>query len=333
VEQEVAHSAALVQKSVLKVAPLLQVTVQMVLHGQSSVPPHPSEVWPQSSSVQPLGVHIVVVVVDAIVVVVVVVVVVSQLPASSQTSSLVHFETQALLTQVRHSLASQPPQLRVPPQPSETIPQLPAGHDVAGVQQVPLKTRCRGAQQRPNMAGRELFFATGFAQFRLQQLMSVEHTVPFDLQPPARASVLTRSMMLATSARRAVRQNDLASNIVGHLRGAQSRVFGCAKSRKRALCWQALWTPMFPCQQHCTGVTRACRDGARRSARRARGSRLGVARALMTADAAQVSAATLPPFSNMRAVCARCGARWGIRVHFDRDCALVRGDHFHRICR
>jgi hypothetical protein len=46
-----------------------------------------------------------------------------------------------------------------------------------------------------------------------------------------------------------------------------------------------------------------------------------------------VAASTLPRFSNMRAVCARCGARWGIRMHFDRDCALVRGDHFHRICR
>ena len=259
-----AHAAALVQKAVLKVPPRLQVTVQMVLHGQSSVPPHPSEVWPQSSSVQLLGAHIVVVVVDDVVVVVVVVVVVTQLPWS-QTSSLVHFETQALLMQVRHWVVSQPPQLRVPPQPSETVPQVPAAHDVAGVQQVPLKRRCRDAQQSPNRAGRELFFATGFAQFRLQQLMSVEHTVPFDLQPPARASVLTRSMMLATNARRAVRQNDLASNIVGHLRGAQSRVFGCAKSRKRALYWQALrlecvvsssierWTPMFPCQQCCKG--------------------------------------------------------------------------------
>jgi hypothetical protein len=81
VEQEVAHSAALVQKSVSKVAPLLQVTVQMVVHGQSCVPPHPSEVGPQSLSVQVAGVHIVVVVVEAVVVVVVLVVVwVTQVP-------------------------------------------------------------------------------------------------------------------------------------------------------------------------------------------------------------------------------------------------------------
>jgi hypothetical protein len=46
-----------------------------------------------------------------------------------------------------------------------------------------------------------------------------------------------------------------------------------------------------------------------------------------------VRAASLARFSNMRAVCARCGARWEIRIHFDRDCALVRGDHFHRVCR
>jgi phage terminase large subunit GpA-like protein len=29
-----------------------------------------------------------------------------------------------------------------------------------------------------------------------------------------------------------------------------------------------------------------------------------------------VGAETLPRFSNLRAVCARCGARWGIRIHF-----------------
>ena len=42
--------------------------------------------------------------------------------------------------------------------------------------------------------------------------------------------------------------------------------------------------------------------------------------------------AALPPFSNQRG-CLRCGARYEIRVHFDRDCAAVRGDHFHRLCR
>ena len=89
-------------------------------HGQTSVPPQPSFTVPQSKFSQGRG-HAVVVVVD--VVVVVVVVVVSQLPWS-QTSSLVHAETQALLAQVRHSVASQPAQLRVPPQPSEIVPQV-----------------------------------------------------------------------------------------------------------------------------------------------------------------------------------------------------------------
>jgi len=49
---------------------------------------------------------------------------------------------------------------------------------------------------------------------------------------------------------------------------------------------------------------------------------------------APLDAAALPPFSNMRAVCARCGARREIRVHFDRGCEVVRGgSHFHRLCR
>jgi hypothetical protein len=42
-------------------------------------------------------------------------------------------------------------------------------------------------------------------------------------------------------------------------------------------------------------------------------------------------ASTLPPFSQQ--FCPRCGARYEIRVHFDRDCALFHGDHFHRLCR
>ena len=37
-----------------------------------------------------------------------------------------------------------------------------------------------------------------------------------------------------------------------------------------------------------------------------------------------MAVATLPPFSNQRG-CPRCGARYEIRVHFDRDCAEVRG--------
>jgi len=47
---------------------------------------------------------------------------------------------------------------------------------------------------------------------------------------------------------------------------------------------------------------------------------------------AQVDAARLPPFTNHRAVCAACGRRFGLRVHFDRDCPLAHGDHFHRVC-
>jgi len=55
---------------------------------------------------------------------------------------------------------------------------------------------------------------------------------------------------------------------------------------------------------------------------------------LTAAAALRVDVATLPPFSNHRAVCARCGARYEIRVHFDRGCELARGgDHFHRLCR
>jgi hypothetical protein len=45
-----------------------------------------------------------------------------------------------------------------------------------------------------------------------------------------------------------------------------------------------------------------------------------------------VRVSTLPPFSNQRG-CPSCGARYELRVHFDRDCAEVGGDHFHRVCR
>src|SRR4029453_1611779 len=44
----------------------------------------------------------------------------------------------------------------------------------------------------------------------------------------------------------------------------------------------------------------------------------------------------LPPPPGARAdrprPCRRCGGRGPIRVHFDRDCARARGDHFHRRC-
>jgi len=116
--------------------------------------------------------------------------------------------------QVKHAFPSQLPQLMVPPQPSELVPQISSGaHDVRGVQQVPLKSFAPLGQQSPNRA--VAFFVMGFVQFRLQQLMFVEHTWPFGLQPPARASVPTRSTVLATSARRAMRQNDFASTMSG----------------------------------------------------------------------------------------------------------------------
>ena len=46
-----------------------------------------------------------------------------------------------------------------------------------------------------------------------------------------------------------------------------------------------------------------------------------------------VHVSSLPPFSNLRARCARCGARYEIRVHYDRGCgAVYGGEHYHRIC-
>jgi hypothetical protein len=135
-----------------------------------------------------------------------------------------------LLTQVRHWVALQPPQLREPPQPSETLPQVPGAQDVAGVQQVPLKRRAPLGQQRPNSA--VAFLTMGLAQSRLQQLMFVEHTWPFGLHPPARASVLTRRTVLATSARRAVRQSDFASDMRRCTSGAGWRRSGLPVKEK-----------------------------------------------------------------------------------------------------
>ena len=44
------------------------------------------------------------------------------------------------------------PQVRVPPQPSDAVPQLsPAGHDVAGVQQLPLLHTCPAPQTFPHV--------------------------------------------------------------------------------------------------------------------------------------------------------------------------------------
>lgn len=45
-----------------------------------------------------------------------------------------------------------------------------------------------------------------------------------------------------------------------------------------------------------------------------------------------IDVSILPPFSNASR-CVKCGARWEIRVHFDRGCAEVTGgEHFHRVC-
>jgi hypothetical protein len=65
-------------------------------------------------------------------------------------------------------------------------------------------TAVPAGQQRPNTAFP--FLSVGFAQFRLQQLASVEHAFPFDLQPLARASrvVLNTRRVTATSSKRTV---------------------------------------------------------------------------------------------------------------------------------
>jgi hypothetical protein len=46
---------------------------------------------------------------------------------------------------------------------------------------------------------------------------------------------------------------------------------------------------------------------------------------------APVEQANLPPY-RPPGPCPRCGGRGPIRVHFDRDCTEVRGDHYHRVC-
>jgi hypothetical protein len=67
-----------------------------------------------------------------------------------------------------------------------------------------------------------------------------------------------------------------------------------------------------------------------RVARRHRGARPRWSGVVTTPP--PVPAATLALFTNQRAICPACGGRREIRVHFDRDCALVRGAHFHRLC-
>jgi hypothetical protein len=47
----------------------------------------------------------------------------------------------------------------------------------------------------------------------------------------------------------------------------------------------------------------------------------------------QVHVSMLPPFTNMRARCAQCGAGPPIWVIFCRGCSTVtEGEHFHRRC-
>src|SRR5262249_4577699 len=99
---------------------------------------------------------------------------------------------------------------------------------VVGTQHAIPQSPTPDGQQSPNKL---LDFLTmAFAQFRLQQLMCVEQTVPSDLQPPARACVLTRSAVLATSARRAVRQNEFAFDMGGSTSWGGLRHFGSAPS-------------------------------------------------------------------------------------------------------
>jgi len=98
-EQKLAQSAGDTQVPASAVVSFMHVTTQST-QGHWMVPPQPSAVGPQSESVQS-AVVLQIVVVVVLVVVVVVVVVASQTPWS-QISSPVHFETQALLMQVRH---------------------------------------------------------------------------------------------------------------------------------------------------------------------------------------------------------------------------------------
>ena len=52
----------------------------------------------------------------------------------------------------------------------------------------------------------------------------------------------------------------------------------------------------------------------------------------MAETSAPAETKTLPAFSNVRAVCAVCGNRREIRLHFDRSCPHAQGDLYHRLC-
>ena len=102
------------------VKPLTQVMVQVV-HGHSTMPPHPSGVWPQFESVHVVGAQSVVVDVDVVVVVVVVV---------SQTWAAVHISSSGQVPQFSGA--------RVRQVPLAILPQwAPAASHVVGVQQAP----------------------------------------------------------------------------------------------------------------------------------------------------------------------------------------------------
>ena len=102
------------------VKPLTQVMVQVV-HGHSTMPPHPSGVWPQFESVHVVGAQSVVVDVDVVVVVVVVV---------SQTWAAVHISSSGQVPQFSGARVRQVPLAILPHW-------APAASHVVGVQQAP----------------------------------------------------------------------------------------------------------------------------------------------------------------------------------------------------
>src|SRR6266851_2844888 len=141
------------------------------------------------------------VVVVVLVVVVVVVVVVSQtVPAPHTPEQQSKFPRQPWSPsgiQATHMpvVVSQSDMAQLPQEPPQPSP--PQFRFVQfGTQQVPPTRRAPLGQQRPKRA--VAFLAMGFAQFRLQQLMFVEHTLPFDLQS-ARASRGAASISAAIS--------------------------------------------------------------------------------------------------------------------------------------
>ena len=102
------------------VKPLTQVMVQVV-HGHSTMPPHPSGVWPQFESVHVVGAQSVVVDVDVVVVVVVVL---------SQTWAAVHISSSGQVPQFSGARVTQVPLAILPHW-------APAASHVVGVQQAP----------------------------------------------------------------------------------------------------------------------------------------------------------------------------------------------------